>query len=91
MYEIRYFPLVDMADDGSVKFPMFMAKDEQTLRSRNKPYISEVVPRVFRLHTTAALPENTDFRCPYCGSTLSRINPGSESRYALFECGRCRK
>lgn len=81
----RYYSLLDTEDDGSEKSPLFPVNDEHICSSGRKPYLSEIIPHIFRIHGAAG---GFQIRCPYCGRHMKRIT--EQTTGALYECQRCK-
>lgn len=81
----RYYPLLDTEDDGSEKTPLFPINDERICSSHCRPYLSEIIPHIFRIHGAT---KNFTIRCPYCGSHMKRITKQTDG--AIYECPSCK-
>lgn len=88
MTDVKYFPLVDMDTDASVRFPMFPVTDESMVRRSGRPYLTELIPYRFRLCNSERHPDY-EVRCPYCGRPMLCLSSESIPN-ALFVCEHCK-
>ncbi|MCF0137552.1 MAG: hypothetical protein HUJ66_04215 [Oscillospiraceae bacterium] len=96
MTPVRYHPLVDMDTEGTVKVPMFQAKDAASAVIGHEMYLEEVIPHYFRLCSakdmTGKAASGFEVRCPYCGASLKRMSPLKDGkRHSLLFCKNCTK
>ena len=94
MEEIRYYPLVDLSDDGTVKQPMFPVPDLDTVRKSHRRWLTEAVTGCFRLCSEEPLSAgelaSLRIRCPRCGKEMERITLLSETSFLpLYLCEDC--
>lgn len=87
MFELIYYPLIDMESSGVCKAPMFPCKDRDIIEKHHSTYLEEFLPRRFRLHNKENSNVNFNVRCPYCGKQLHCISPTDEYMpTALYSC-----
>ena len=96
MTEIKYHPLVDCDSEGMEKIPMFATFDEATVRQTHGMYLTEIVPKYYRLHSVKGVSAKTAeayvIHCPVCGRKLSRITSVMDKHnLALYSCRNCNK
>ena len=90
----KYYPLIDMASDGTIKVPMFPAYDYQRALRTSNFALGEIAPNQYRLISVSAHAMRDylsyDIRCPKCGTTMDIIAP-HEGEYVLAEytCENC--
>ena len=91
MYEPKYYTLIDMDSEGQFKTALFPALDEVKSISRGKPYLEEVVPGSFWLHTLKPLADSVSIQCPKCGNKLTLVASVNDSiiRNSIYHCDRC--
>ena len=84
-YSAKYYPLITADDEERHLAPLFPTGDERHCSCRDRPYLSEIISHIFRIHGYAG---NKTIHCPYCGKAMKRITKNTED--ALYECPRCR-
>lgn len=94
MYEVRYYPLVDMDSSGTEKVPMFGGPIPEEDTQRHDLWLMETVPHFYRLRSKAPLSSTCDndwnVRCPLCGHAMKTISaPGSAHSRSLYHCPKC--
>ena len=93
MTEIRYYPLIDCDSEGKEKVAMIPTPDGNTVKSRSRMWLEEMIPHHFRLHTqNSSSAASFNIRCPRCGTALKCISEHiKENRHGLYVCSACAK
>lgn len=93
MTEIKYHPLIKASDDGVEFVPMFSTNNEKTVKETHAMYLEEIIPRYYRLKTTATQKKTTAYKihCPSCGAVMDKIGGSvSEHKLSLYACPKCK-
>ena len=96
MYEVKYYPLVDMDSGGTEKVPMFGGPIPEEDAQRHDLWLMETVPHYYRLRSKAPLAQADDkgwnIRCPLCGHAMQPISaPASACSRSLYRCPKCKR
>ena len=94
MYQLKYYPLVDVGSDSLEKVPMFFSDNEKIVAKNHTFYLDEIVPHYYRLvartsHDRMAR-DIYKIHCPECGHIMQAIAGHiNEHRLALYACPTC--
>ena len=93
MTDIKYYPLIDSDTEGTEKVAMIPTPNGNTVKSRSRMWLEEMIPHYFRLCTKNSSSADTfNIRCPRCGTALKRISSGiNETKRGLYVCSACAK
>lgn len=91
MYDTKFYSLIDMDSSGRIRTALIPTKDEVQAISRGRPYLEEIVPHSFWLHTLMPLADSETILCPTCGSELKRVasDKSPHVRNSIYHCYRC--
>lgn len=96
MYEVKFYPLVDMDSGGTEKVPMFGGAISEDGAQRHDLCLMEVVSHHYCLCSKAPLTRDADsgwnIHCPLCGQVMRPIStPASACSRSLYRCPKCGK
>jgi len=94
MQAVKYYPVIDCDDEGSVKAPLTPVYTESIVKRTHPVWLTESVANTYRLCCTDAgsdrLKGQFIIRCPKCNQVLRQISSGiSEYSHGLYECCGC--
>lgn len=93
MMEIKYYPLIDCDTEGTEKVAMIPTTNGNTVKSRSRMWLEEMIPYHFQLYTkNSSSADAFNIRCPRCGTALNRISGAiNETKRGLYVCSACNK
>lgn len=84
-YETVYYELIGRDASGAYTPSAIAAHSDLTLRSGKKPYLEQVLPTLFHLHSKEVI---TDVTCPHCGRKMD-FYTDEYNHKAVFLCSHC--